>query len=219
MNRDMQDARIMPPLLPLEGFDDAPFHKPLLAPPSRTISTCTWDRSLADLGTCTASFDGVAPPDVASMDSQVLDLDLSQPEEFSVFLTKHGQTLGVSLSYGRHDDFLLVTKIGDGLVQQLNDSGLVDIRVFDAIVQVNGFRGDATEMLERLSKADSLELVLARYVGEEQLDGILSGQPGAGANGHLAAALVPPSILPRMFSEQYGSLEEQSPVPRMLSEQ
>uniref|UniRef100_A0A7S1R7C1 PDZ domain-containing protein n=1 Tax=Alexandrium catenella TaxID=2925 RepID=A0A7S1R7C1_ALECA len=219
----MEDLKALPPLMSFQAFDK-PTGKSLHAPPSRTVSTCTWDRSMADLGTSSASFDGASAQDPVSIDVQPLEFMLGQPEEFTEYLIKGGKTLGVSLSYGKHDDFLLITKIGDGLVQELNDRGACQIRVFDAIVQVNGVRDDAAEMLDRLSKADALELVLVRYVGEEQLDGLLSKQqPDAGPGAPSTAPRPPSAALPRMLSEQYtlsiGQPWPHEKLPRLLSEQ
>lgn len=107
-------------------------------------------------------------------DGRGLEPRLQGPEEFALGLVKKGRPLGLSLSYSREDDFLMISGIAPGAVQDLNLGWEESpVRVFDAIVEVNGFRGSALDMVERINAEDMLQLVLARYHSRAEVEKVL----------------------------------------------
>lgn len=95
---------------------------------------------------------------------QKLELVLRRPEEFPVFLTRwQNGTLGMHLNYSPNGVSLLICEVGDGPV---NDWNFLhpdrQIRAQDRIVAVEGVRGTAQQLYEKLRASEAVNLIVSR---------------------------------------------------------
>lgn len=72
-------------------------------------------------------------------------------------------TLGLDLKYSPNGRSLLIASIGEGSIRERNLRHAQQIRPGDRIVEVNGQRGTAKQLLEAASNVDTLELVIVHF--------------------------------------------------------
>merc|ERR1711972_629030 len=90
-----------------------------------------------------------------------LEITILKSKEITVTLMKSGK-LSLDLFYNQEKEYIGIQNIQDGAVKTHNAQASAEqqIRVGAHIVAVNGTRGRATALLEKLNIDGSLELVL-----------------------------------------------------------
>ena len=85
------------------------------------------------------------------------------PEEFTITLTKRkADIVGIDVDWGDMTR-LWVSEIRPGLIAAWNkENPTQQICIGDAIVQINGIRGDSSALLEEVKNSQSLTLVIMR---------------------------------------------------------
>merc|ERR1712039_452988 len=119
-------------------------------------------------GDCILSVNGTkgsAAMEVIQKESE-LEITFQKMIEVTHTITKTG-TLGLNLTYQDARDFLVATEIFDGAVKTYNASVDADkqFRIPARILAVDGVRGNATAMVDKLKTAsESMQLIVSQPV-------------------------------------------------------
>lgn len=97
-------------------------------------------------------------------DNLKLEMQFRRPAEYTVTLEKSAKSsLGLELEYTGIGKSLLISQIAEGLAMEWNRTHSEGkVLETDRIVAVNGFRGEASKLLDMCSKAGKLELRILR---------------------------------------------------------
>lgn len=102
---------------------------------------------------------------------KILKLTFAPKEEFEVhFSKKNGKNLALDLHFLPENRSLIITRIGDGLVQEHNERMQAEgepnrvIRRYDRIFEVNGTTGKASQLMDLLRSSDEVTLKMGRPI-------------------------------------------------------
>jgi hypothetical protein len=85
-------------------------------------------------------------------------------KEFDVVIVKENERLGIDVNMKKERRYLIVSKIVEGPVVRWNEETRTrQVNVKDHIVEINGFRGDGKELLERLKLAETLRMSVVSF--------------------------------------------------------
>eukprot|EP00927_Polykrikos_kofoidii_P080507 TRINITY_DN77394_c0_g1_i1.p1 TRINITY_DN77394_c0_g1~~TRINITY_DN77394_c0_g1_i1.p1 ORF type:complete len:280 (+),score=43.86 TRINITY_DN77394_c0_g1_i1:93-842(+) len=85
-------------------------------------------------------------------------------KEFGVVIVKGGERLGIEVNMKQKRRSLIVSKIVAGPVVRWNEENSArQLNVKDHIVEINGFRGDGAELLQRLKLAETLQMSIVSF--------------------------------------------------------
>jgi hypothetical protein len=92
---------------------------------------------------------------------------LQRPRELVLNLRKKKNTdpsLGLTLSYAKNGNTILITEVNSGPVLDWNFENVeFQVQAFDRIVEVNGNRGRASELLQYFEESDQIRMKVLHY--------------------------------------------------------
>lgn len=107
--------------------------------------------------------------DLAAMMAEVqgstqLELAVRRPTEFAINVNRKGQSVGCAITYDATTGVTLVVEaVNDGPVKVWNDLNPGNtVQVGDRVIAVNGLRGTAVQLLEKIRATDELQLAFVR---------------------------------------------------------
>merc|ERR1712217_485011 len=107
------------------------------------------------------------------MTDQKFDLTLKRPKEYSLKIGKRaglGKGLGLKLDYGNDYSQLFIDDIVEGAVAELNKKYEDrEVRILDSIIEVNGIKGSAKQMLAEISESAFVDLIIHRLHSKAQV--------------------------------------------------
>merc|ERR1712217_27754 len=112
---------------------------------------------------------------------QVFDLKLKRPKQYSIKVQKL-EGLGLKLIHGNDESHLFIDEILPGAIAALNKKYEDrEVRVLDSIIEVNGIRDSAKQMMYEIDDSACVQLTIERVHNQAQ---VLNHQYEAQAKGY-----------------------------------
>lgn len=98
-------------------------------------------------------------------DSTMWQLVVQRPAEYRAVIERHGVlSLGLDLRYALTGTSLMIADIGDGPIKDWNArSSTRKVKKFDRIIELNGVRGSAQQLLRAGKGQETLDMCILQY--------------------------------------------------------